>query len=216
MEKTPNNAQKQPAGSSEDSANKSAETLHIVIRDVDPPLPALVLRGVMHGICAVLLLCVCALGIPRLFGVQEFNVLTGSMTPAYPVGTLVFTAPCDPAEIQAGDVVTCVMNEDLDVITHRVVANDPAAGTITTRGDANNSDDAPTLYENVVGVVKFSVPGIGGVINYFTTTEQGRIAGIALLASIVLVTLLAETLCNHLSRQTISAYAEDDESELSL
>lgn len=188
---------------------ESATNIRVVIRDVKPPLAARVFRGVMHGLCVVLLLLVCALGVPRLFGIQEFNVMTGSMTPNYPVGTLVFVQPCEAATLQVGDVVTCVMNENLDVITHRVVANDTAAGTITTRGDANNSDDAPTLYANVVGKVVFSAAGVGNVVDFFTGSTQGRIAGVVLLVGLVVLTLLSETLCNNLSSQTARVQYED-------
>lgn len=183
-------------------------TVRIVVRDMPAPLGLRVLRGIMHVVCALLLLLVCALGLPRIFGVQEFNVLTGSMTPAYPVGTLVFVVPCEPAELQVGDVVSCVMNEQLDVITHRVVANDPAAGTITTRGDANNSDDAPTLYANVIGKVSFSVPYAGSLMNFFTNSSQGRILGIGLLVTVVALTLLSESLCTRMTKQVAEVHED--------
>lgn len=186
-----------------------ASNIRIVIRDVEPPLWAQLMRAFMHVICGALLLAVLALGVPQFLGIREFNVMTGSMTPTYPVGTLVFTVPCDPAEIQVGDVVTCVMNENLDVITHRVVANDIAAGTITTRGDANNNDDAPTLYANVLGVVRFSVPMLGGLIDYFTGSLPGRMSGLVILACVVVLTLLAESICSQLSSQTAEIYEED-------
>lgn len=178
------------------------QNIRIVIRDVDPPLAANVFRGVMHVVCAALLLCVCAIGIPRIFGIQEFNVLTGSMTPAYPVGTLVFAVPTEPEDIQVGDAVSYIMNEQLDVITHRVVENNAEDQTITTRGDANNSNDAPCAYANIIGVVKFSVPGVGGAIDYFTNNMSGRVVGLTLLGMVVALTLLSETICNRLSSQT--------------
>lgn len=195
-------------GSKPASDSASETNIRIVIRDVRPPLPARILRAVMHGVCALLLLVVCALGIPQFLGVHEFNVMTGSMTPTYPIGTLVFAVPCDASQIAVGDVVSCVMNENLDVITHRVVVNDTAARTITTRGDTNNSDDAPVLYENVLGVVRFSIPVLGGVVDYFTGSMQGRIVGIVLLACIVVLTLLAEAIYDNLSSQTAEVWED--------
>lgn len=190
-------------------STQDVSNIRVVIHEVDPPLPAMVFRAFMHIVCALMLAVVLALGVPRALGIHEFNVLTGSMTPTYPVGTLVFAMPCEPTEIAVGDVVSCVMNENLDVITHRVVANDAAAGTITTRGDANNSDDAPTLYANVLGVVRFSVPYVGGIVDYVTNNTQGRITGIVALACIVALTLLSEGICNQLSSQTATVIEED-------
>lgn len=159
-----------------------------------PSAAARVFRGIMHGLCAVLLVLACGLGIPKLFGVHEFNVLTGSMSPAYPVGALVFSVPTDPESIQPGDVASCVINDNLDVVTHRVVSNNHEDRTITTKGDANNAEDGPHLYENVVGVVKLSIPVAGGVIAWFTGSVTGRIVGISLVIVIVVLTFLAESI----------------------
>ena len=182
------------------------ETIRIVIKDVKPPIVARILQFSMRIICFVLLVAVCGIGIPRLFGVNEFNVLTGSMSPTYPIGTLVFVQPKDPNSIRPGEVVSCVMNERLDIITHRCVANNYTNKTITTRGDANNADDAPTLYENVVGVVIFSVPYVGGAVDYLTNDETGRIVGIGILLFILALTFLAEAICSFLTKQNANVY----------
>lgn len=180
------------------------DTIRIVIRDAKAPVFARVLQGFMRVVCIAMLLAVAALGVPRLFGIYEFNVLTGSMTPTYPVGTLVFVQPKEPASIRVGEVVTVVANQQLELITHRVTANNYDDKTIVTKGDANNSEDAPSRYENVVGVVCFSVPEIGGTVEYFTNTDQGRIFGVGILAAILALTVLSETLCSVLAKEKAS------------
>ena len=177
------------------------DTIRVVIRDAKPPLVARALQFLMRVICFVLLIAVCAIGIPRLFGIYEYNVLTGSMTPTYPVGTLVFVQSKDPYSIRPGEVTTYVADENLNLITHRCVSNNYDDKTITTRGDANNSDDAPVLYENVVGVVVFSVPYIGEAVDYITNDDVGRVVGIGILIGILALTFLAEGICSMLTKQ---------------
>ena len=196
----------------EDSKKKSAkdkEKIRIVIRDAKPPMGARVLQFLMRVICLILIIAVCGIGIPRLFGINEFNVLTASMYPTYPVGSLVFVQPKDPTTIRPGEVVTVIMNEDLDMVTHRVVENNYDEKTLTTKGDANNAEDSPSLYENVVGVVVFSLPFVGGFVDYLTNDATGRVLGIGIVLSILALTFIAEAICFLLTKQAASVYKPD-------
>ena len=186
------------------------DTIRIYIRDAKPPIFARILQFFMRIVCFILLLAVCAIGIPRIFGVNEFNVETGSMYPEYPIGTLIFVQPKDPSTIRPGEVVTVIMNDNLDMLTHRVTANDYDNKTITTKGDANNAEDGPSLYENVVGVVVFSVPYAGEIVNYLTNTETGRIVGIGILIGILALTFLAEGICSLLTKQDAKTYDKNN------
>ena len=183
------------------------DTIKIVIRDAKPPMVARVLQFTMRVICFLLLVAVCGIGIPRLFGINEFNVLTGSLTPTYPIGSLVFVQPKDPTTIRPGEVVSCIMNENIDIVTHRVTANDYQNKMVYTKGDANNTEDAPTLYENVVGVVVFSIPYVGGTVDYLTNDDTGRVLGIGILLSILALTFLAEAICSFLTKQKANVFS---------
>ncbi|RYJ02767.1 MAG: signal peptidase I, partial [Actinomycetales bacterium] len=44
--------------------------------------------------------------VPRLAGATPYTVLTGSMRPTMPPGTLVVAKPVDPEALEVGDVVT--------------------------------------------------------------------------------------------------------------
>ena len=71
-------------------------------------------------VAAVVLLAVLLVGV-RLAGLQVYTILSGSMEPTYPVGSLIYVKKIDPADLQIGDPATFVLNEDLVVATHRVV-----------------------------------------------------------------------------------------------
>lgn len=116
-------------------------------------------------IAAVLLVCV------RLIGLQVFSVLSGSMEPTYHVGSVIYVKKVDPFEIEEGQVITFMMNDDV-VATHRVVGvvpddDDPSTIRFRTKGDANTAEDNNLVhYKNVIGVPVFTVPYLGYVANY--------------------------------------------------
>ncbi len=108
----------------------------------------------------------------KLLGWNLFSIDSGSMEPLYPVDTLVVVQDVKPEEIDVGDVVTYVLNEDGVLVTHRVVAINPFDRTFTTKGDANNSEDAPVLWDNVVGKVLLGVPFLGKPMRYLTNPDN--------------------------------------------
>lgn len=145
--------------------------------------------GVLAGVAVVL--AIALVGI-RLFGFTPYSILSASMTPRYGVGDLVYVRDTPLEEVLEGDVITFVANEDLVLVTHRVEEIDREEGVLYTKGDANQSRDAaPVRYENVVGVVKFSLPKLGYVSSYLTS-KSGRYVGLACLFGLFLLFLLPE------------------------
>ncbi len=142
-----------------------------------------------------MLLAVVAVGllaavvVPRLAGGECFAVLTGSMRPAMPPGTLVVVRPVDVDDIGLGSVITYQPRpNDPAVVTHRVVGQGfDAAGqpTFTTRGDANDANDPqPVRAEQVVGKRWYFVPYLGYVTALLTGAQRAaavRIAVVGLL-----------------------------------
>ena len=43
--------------------------------------------------------------IPRLMGYQAYNIISGSMEPEIPVGSLVYVEPAQPAEVREGEII---------------------------------------------------------------------------------------------------------------
>lgn len=106
----------------------------------------------------------------RLFGITPYAVLSGSMEPALPVGSLLFVQKTEFDQIQVGDIVTFVQNAELTIATHRVVSVDSAARCLTTKGDANTIiDGSPVREANLVGVVVLCIPGLGYFLDGITT-----------------------------------------------
>lgn len=103
--------------------------------------------------------------VPLVIGGQTYTVLTGSMAPLMPPGTLVVTRPVDPARIEIGDVVTYQMHSgEPEVVTHRVRgigATTDGELAFVTRGDANGADDPPVRAVQVRGEVVYRVPYVG-------------------------------------------------------
>ncbi|WP_229051182.1 signal peptidase I [Aeromicrobium sp. Leaf350] len=116
-------------------------------------------------LAAVALLAVMVV-VPRLGGGAPYTVLTGSMEPGLPPGTLVVIRPTDIDDIDVGDVVTFqLVSGERTTVTHRVIGKtldeegDPA---LLTKGDANNApDDGIVLEEQVRGTLWYSVPYLG-------------------------------------------------------
>ncbi len=126
----------------------------------------------------VVMLAILLVGV-RIFGLQPFCILSGSMEPNYPVGALVYVKKVDPSEIKVDDPITFVLNEDLDVATHRVVRIDPENEHFYTKGDANESEDGdPVHFKNLIGKPVFTIPYLGYVSNYIST-PPGMYVGIA-------------------------------------
>lgn len=85
-----------------------------------------------------------AVGIgPHVFGYRTVTVLTGSMAPAYPAGSLVFIRSVPVEEIRVGDVITYTTPTDGRVVTHRIhaVVEPGPEPTIMTKGDAMAEPD---------------------------------------------------------------------------
>ncbi len=139
---------------------------------------------VMLVFCAVFLMGT------RLMGYRVFNVISGSMEPAYSVGDLIYVKEVEPENIQAGTPITFVLNEDLVVATHRVVEVDAENRRFYTKGDANETPDAaPVHFNNVIGVPVFSIPLLGYVSSFIQNPPGMYIAigvGVVLIVAVFL------------------------------
>lgn len=74
-------------------------------------------------VAAVVLVAVLLVGV-RVAGIQPLYVMSGSMEPAFHVGSLIFVQKADPAKIEVGDPITYTINDAGDYSTHRVIAID--------------------------------------------------------------------------------------------
>lgn len=114
------------------------------------------------GILLILLKCI---------GFKVLAIETGSMGKDYSVGSIVIVDASPPESIEAGDVISFVANEDLVVVTHRVVKIDSENRCFYTKGDENNViDSVGVKFENLIGKVRYSIPFLGYTIIWAKTT----------------------------------------------
>ena len=145
-------------------------------------------------VIVVVLLAVLLVG-ARLIGLNVYTVISGSMEPTYSVGDLIYVKDVPPESIQVGDPITFVLNEDLVVATHRVVAVDAENQRFTTKGDANEVEDAaPVHFNNLIGKPIFAIPVLGFVSNWVQNPPGTYIAvggGFALLLAVFVPDIIA-------------------------
>lgn len=132
------------------------------------------LDAIILGLSSGMLLLVVAIGVlvialPAAVGGMPLTILTGSMSPSLPPGTLVVVRPTPISDIGPGDVLTYqYASGKPTLVTHRVVARavdtHSNAVTFVTQGDANpRPDDGEVLPVQVRGTVWFAVPLLGWV-----------------------------------------------------
>ena len=93
--------------------------------------------------------------------VEIYNVKTGSMEAKIHVGDYILILKKNRYDI--GDVITFASNNSY--VTHRIVRID--GDKVTTKGDANNTEDETISSSNIVGKVILS----GGILNDWKKQE---------------------------------------------
>ena len=133
-----------------------------------------------------------------IFGFSVFRVITDSMEPAIPVGALILNQETEIDNVKIGDIICFRSMESYmygSIVTHRVVDIKTIVGKIalTTRGDANNSEDSYYVVEsNFIGKV-ISVTGEDSfLLNAYRVLTTGAgfftliIIPVVIIASVIL------------------------------
>lgn len=129
------------------------------------------LAGISGGLLLIIIgVAVAVIIVPWVTNSTALTVLTRSMEPAYPPGTLVIVQPVNPNDIAIGDAITYQITPGVaEYVTHRVIAISRSTGgelSFTTKGDNNGSaDTTPVIPAQVQGRVWYSLPWIGWVNN---------------------------------------------------
>lgn len=143
------------------------------------------------------------LTIPEFMGYDIYNVVSGSMEPAIPIGSIIYVKEVDPVDIEKGDIIAFQSGET--VVMHRVMKNDVTNGAFTTKGDANNAEDLTEVrYSALVGKVARHIPVLGQLLILFGSM-LGRICMICFAACGALLNVLASRFREYLD------YEEKDE-----
>ncbi len=140
---------------------------------------------------ALILIFVALLISVRLFGIQVYSVISGSMEPEYPVGSLIYVKKAEPSDISVGDVITFVLPSNTPA-THRVVRIDEQNRCFYTKGDANEAEDgSPVDFRNLIGTPVFKIPYLGYLI-YSVQHPPGLYIFISAGAVLLLIVFLPD------------------------
>lgn len=138
------------------------------------------------------------LTVPRFAGIDQYVVVSGSMEPEIPVGSMVYSAQTDPSTLEAGDVIVFNTDEaDGTPVTHRVVENHVADGEVITKGDANEQNDlSPVVYANILGKLVLHIPVLG-----FVAAPLGTLPGKIAMGCVIIAAYILTVIGGRLSRK---------------
>ncbi|MBR0384935.1 MAG: signal peptidase I [Erysipelotrichaceae bacterium] len=119
--------------------------------------------------------------IPAALGYRSYSIVSPSMAPAIPEGSMVYVKGCQPETVEEGEIIAFTRRGI--TVVHRVKMNDEANPRFITKGDANSiADPDPVPYSQLIGSMAFHLPQMGSVM-----TVMFSLGGkIAMLAMIVL------------------------------
>lgn len=146
----------------------------------------------LAGTAILLLVIITAIPVamPRFFGYEAYVVITGSMEPEIPVGSLTYVKAIPPDEVEDDDVIAFKTDVE-SVVIHRVVRNHVVEGTFTTKGDANDEEDPEdVIYANYLGKVEKHYPVMGEMLAIYMT-NIGKVFVLCFAACGVILNMLA-------------------------
>lgn len=146
-------------------------------------------------------LLVAIITIPNLFGVKQYVVLSGSMEPSIPTGSVVFVNSNDK-NIEVGDIFTYYVdmtNEKVNV-THRAI--EVTDSYVVPKGDANENSDGQIELSRVIGKVVFYIPKLGYLIS--KSASKGRTIVIGWIIFLNVVSFLLSYFAKTKSREIVN------------
>lgn len=128
------------------------------------------LRTLLVGIgCAAVIAVACAVVVGRGLlpgGIRMFVVMTGSMKPSLPAGSLIVTS--QRRVYAPGDIISFTSPQQHALVTHRILS--VHADWYTTKGDANTAQDFEPVHASaIIGRVLLVVPYLGYLVSFIKT-----------------------------------------------
>lgn len=133
----------------------------------------------------------------KLFGIEIYTVLSGSMEPTYKVGSLIYVVEADIENLKKGDVIT-FMATDKVVATHRIekIINENGEKKFLTKGDANDHIDENLVSDgSIVGKPVFTIPYLGYVAS-FIQTSSGRNFTLVVFTLLMIAVIVIDSITN--------------------
>lgn len=138
--------------------------------------------------------CYLPVSLAHARGYEVYNVVSGSMEPEIPVGSLIYVETLSPEEVAEGDIIA--FHGGTSVIAHRVVKNRVGEGEFITKGDANEGNDLnPVGYHELIGRVCLHYPVAGRLLEV-CTSNIGKLYLLCFAACGAMLNILAGRLRN--------------------
>ena len=134
--------------------------------------------------------------VPQVMGYSILQVLTGSMEPTIPEGSMLLIQQTEPDTLQPGDIISFFSPDPLldgALNTHRIqeVLNDGDTLEFITKGDANFLEDQqPVSARQVVGKVIFISPMLGKFVRLISNPLVFCLAVLLPLAAMLIANLV--------------------------
>ena len=110
------------------------------------------------------------------------------------MGDLAVVAPECFETIAPGEIITFSVDSSGHTATHRVFSKNAEEQTFVTKGNNNAlPDETPVRFADVIGTVRWVIPGLG-YVSIFLCTLQGKIL-LGLLFGIFVSTVLLVFVC---------------------
>lgn len=135
-----------------------------------------------------------------------FQIVSGSMEPTLPIGSVVFEAPADA--LQPGDIITFQQADNELPITHTFIGYN-GDGNLMTKGDANPLPDdhaVPLVSDDVIGRVVLISPLM--VANFWLSRWGVFVVALAMTSIAALLWLVK---LNRLNRAADADFDADDD-----
>jgi signal peptidase len=144
------------------------------------------------ALVVLVLLLAIAYGMLGHLGYRAEPVLSGSMEPTLPVGSLAVLKEVPASDVEQGDVVAFNTPGDVSTITtHRIAAVEREGGrtVYSTRGDANTAGDPWQLTQRgAMGELVVDIPYAGYVTRWLAQPEIH--AAVVILASLLALLII--------------------------
>ena len=152
----------------------------------------------------------------KLFGLEPYTVISGSMEPEYHVGSLIYVKKTSVDELEVNMPITYTMKGGT-VVTHRIIEiitdEDTGAVKYVTKGDANNdADGTPVTFDRIIGRPVMHVPVLG-YISHFVQNPPGIYITILAIAALILLTFMPDIVLGILASEDGKKQTDEKEEQ---
>ncbi|MFC4244166.1 signal peptidase I [Gryllotalpicola reticulitermitis] len=127
---------------------------------------------VLAAVAVIGALAIVFVAVALVMGLRPADVVSGSMRPTLPVGSIVLTKEVPASTLKVGDIVQLPRQDTDGVVTHRIqhiAAASNGTYRLTLKGDANKLADPQPYTVRTAGLYKGDIPVLGAVAEWVKT-----------------------------------------------